>query len=72
MAAKDIIKHGLAWRVGDSLRINIWSKNWLPFAVSPNSPLQCLGWIQERFDKLTYFARWEKLERCATSTPIFR
>jgi hypothetical protein len=45
MAAKELLSHGIIWRVGDGKSIKIWGDKWLPnigsMSFSPVSSLHC-------------------------------
>jgi hypothetical protein len=30
MATKDLLSHGIIWRIGDGSSIKVWGDNWLP------------------------------------------
>ena len=37
---RELLKHGLLWRVGDGRRIKVWEHNWIP-RPSAQHPLGC-------------------------------
>jgi hypothetical protein len=54
MAAKDLLSHGIIWRIGDGHSIKIWGDKWLPnvgfLVVSPESFLHSDAMVSDLID----------------------
>jgi len=55
MAAQNLVKEGLRWRVGNGASIHVWEDRWLPVSstykvISPRNFLHSNTWVQERAD----------------------
>ena len=71
MAAQELVKNGLRWRLGNGENIWVWSDKWLPVAskykvVSPREKMGKMPLSKKK--KIQHFAPFPKLIR---EMPLF-